>query len=100
MAILNVLLGVKSASADTCCAGEFTIDISDHHYHRCDAKGNCINLDNGTKWRDGGKRGQTWGNEEYAHIISWPEGRSELAELIVVERNNRQILRRKLVPIN
>ncbi len=100
IAILNVFFCIKSASADTYRAGEFTIDISNHHYHGCDAKGNCIDLDNGTKWRDGGKRGETWENGEYAYIISWPEGRSELAQLIVVGRDNRQILRRKLIPIN
>jgi hypothetical protein len=100
LASISITAILSPANADTYRAGEFTIDISNHHYHGCDAKGNCIDLDNGTKWRDGGKRGETWENGEYAYIISWPEGHSELAQLIVVGRDNRQILRRKLVPIN
>jgi hypothetical protein len=91
------------ANADTYRAGEFTITLSQdanngRTYRGCDSQGNCINLTNGTAWRDGGSRGITWENGEYGYSVSWREGGSEPMYLNIY-KNNTRILRRQLVPI-
>lgn len=97
----TVSLGIfttEFAQAGTYSAGEFTIDIVGHNYHGCDRKGHCIDLANGVNWRDSGKRGQTWENGDYAYIISWVEGGNSGMYLTVVGKDNKPVLRRKLVP--
>ncbi len=91
------------ANAETYRAGEFAITLGQdaNHgktYRGCDAKGNCVNLSNGTAWRNGGYRGITWEKGEYNYSISWPEGSREPMYLNVYKNKNR-ILRRQLVPI-
>lgn len=96
------IFGATVAKADTYRAGKFIITLDQDAnngktYRGCDSQGNCINLTNGTAWRDGGYRGITWENGEYSYSISWREGGSEPMYLNIY-KNGSRILRRQLVP--
>lgn len=94
-----VLANRSNAEPSTYRAGEFTITLDDTEngrtYRGCDARGKCINLNNGTAWRDNGYRGITWENKGYTYSISWREGSEEM--YLNVFQNNKRILRRQLV---
>lgn len=77
VAFTTILVEVSPAYAEpeTYRAGNFTITLDNDAelgktYRGCDAKGNCVNLDGGTGWRDNGYRGTTWENGEYVYSIS------------------------------
>lgn len=93
---------VNHAKAETYRAGEFTITLSGgengNTYKGCDAQGQCINLEGGTKWRDNGYRGITWENGNYTYSVSWRENSNEGMYLNIYNKGKR-ILRRKLVAI-
>jgi hypothetical protein len=90
------------AKAETYRAGEFTITLNDgkngNTYRGCDAQGQCIDLKDGTKWRDKGYRGITWENGNYTYSVSWRENSNEGMYLNIYNKGKR-ILRRKLVAI-
>ncbi|OYD95131.1 hypothetical protein CDG77_10385 [Nostoc sp. 'Peltigera membranacea cyanobiont' 213] len=102
-AILTVFfIGVTAtyAKAETYLAGEFTITLdygeNGKTYRGCDAQGKCINLENGTSWRDNGYRGITWENGDYTYSVSWRENANEGMYLNIYNKD-KQILRRQLV---
>ncbi|MBD2303724.1 hypothetical protein H6G80_32575 [Nostoc sp. FACHB-87] len=90
------------AKAETYRAGEFTIILGDGEngktYTGCDAKGQCLNLEDGTSWRDQGYRGITWENSDYTYSVSWREDSNEGMYLNVYNADKR-VLRRKLVAV-
>lgn len=90
------------AKAETYRAGEFTITLDSgengNTYKGCDAQGQCINLEGGTKWRDNGYRGITWENGDYTYSVSWRENSNEGMYLNIYNKGKR-ILRRQLVAI-
>ncbi|MEH2058646.1 MAG: hypothetical protein V7K97_21335 [Nostoc sp.] len=98
------LIGVTAthAKADTYRAGEFTITLDNGEngktYRGCDAQAKCINLENGTSWRDNGYRGITWENDDYTYSVSWRENANEGMYLNIYKKGE-QILHRQLVAI-
>jgi hypothetical protein len=88
--------------AETYRAGEFTITLgvgeNGNTYRGCDAKSKCIDLKDGTSWRDNGYRGITWENGDYTYSVSWRENSNEGMYLNIYNKGKR-ILRRKLVAI-
>lgn len=98
------LIGIFThhAKADTYRAGEFTITLGDGEngktYTGCNAKGECISLEDGTSWRDNGYRGTTWDNGDYTYSVSWREDVNEQMYLTVYNKD-KQILRRQLTAI-
>lgn len=101
--ILTVsLIGVTGthAKAETYSAGEFTITLDDGEngktYRGCNVQGKCINLKDGTSWRDNGYRGITWENGDYTYSVSWRENANERMYLNIYNQG-KQILRRQLV---
>lgn len=102
LASATFLVEVSPAHAEptTYRAGNFTITLDNDAelgktYRGCDAEGNCVNLNNGTKWRDNGYRGIGWHNGEYIYSISWRENSNEGMYLNVL-KGEKRILRRKL----
>lgn len=93
-----IIITATQGKADTYRAGKFTVTIDNHTYVGCDAKGQCIRLEDGTNWRDQGYRGMTWSNGDYYYSVSWKENSNEGMYLTIV-KNNKQILREKLVAI-
>lgn len=96
-------MNFEQIAAQTYKAGEFTItlgmdDQRGNVYRGCDAKGNCLELDGGTMWRDGGQRGFTWENKGYTYSISWAEGSSGPMYLNVLQDGNR-LMRQEMVPV-
>jgi hypothetical protein len=102
--VTTSLIGTTAthAKTDTYRAREFTITLDDGEngktYRGCDAKGKCINLKDGTSWRDNGYRGITWENGDYTYSVSWRENANEGMYLNVFNKD-KQILRRKLTAI-
>ena len=99
----GVEMNFEQIAAQTYKAGEFTItlgmdDQRGNVYRGCDAKGNCLELDSGTMWRDGGQRGFSWENKGYTYSISWTEGSSGPMYLNVFQDSTR-LMRQEMVPI-
>ncbi|HIK11902.1 MAG TPA: DUF1176 domain-containing protein [Oscillatoriaceae cyanobacterium M33_DOE_052] len=96
-------MNFEQIAAQTYKAGEFTItlgmdDQRGNVYRGCDIKGNCLELDGGTMWRDGGQRGFSWENKGYTYAISWTEGSSGPMYLNVLQDGSR-LMRQEMVPI-
>ncbi len=93
LAISIMGLTAAYARAETYRAGKFTVTLGDGEngktYKGCDAQGQCIHLDSGTSWRDGGYRGITWEHGTYTYSISWREGSSNQMYLNVYNGKNR-----------
>ena len=87
------------AKADTYRAGKFTVTINANTYLGCDAKGNCIKLEDGTGWQDNGYRGMTWSNGDYYYSISWKEDSDDGMYLMIVNKS-KLILSEKLVAVS
>jgi hypothetical protein len=96
-----ILTTAIEANADTYRAGRFLITINDNQngrtYVGCNNKGQCIRLENGTKWIDKGYRGITWENGDYTYSVSWREGSTNQMYLNVYNKNKR-ILRERMIP--
>lgn len=91
-------------NADTYQAGKFTVTVDTDPqrgkiYRGCDGEGNCVELENGTSWRDRGNRGISWENGDYTYAISWQEGTTGPMYLNVYN-NDRRLLREPMVPIS
>jgi hypothetical protein len=90
------------AAAETYQAGKFTITLDDGEngktYRGCDVQNQCINLENGTSWRDGGYRGITWENGSYTYAVSWPES-SDTGMYLNIYNRHKRIFHRQLVPL-
>ena len=94
------ILGVEAAQADSYRAGEFTITITGDHYHGCDRKGNCLDLDQFQKWKHNGRRGIFWINGDYSYGLSWLENAPDSGRFVVTVGNGKKLLERKLVPLD
>lgn len=98
--MLSSIFGAIAALADTYRAGNFTVTLGDSEngktYQGCDAKGNCIKLNDGTSWRDRGYRGITWENGEYGYTIFWKEA-SRSPMYLKIFKNHKLLLQRQLV---
>ncbi len=90
-------------NAETYQAGEYrvTLGISEGErtYRGCDAAGNCIDIQGGTRWEDRGQRGISWENQDTTYSISWQEGNSGPMYLTVTE-NGTQLMREPLVLVS
>lgn len=96
-----IVTTTTQAKADTYRAGKFTVTILNKEtrvYVGCDDQGQCIRLEDGTRWRDHGYRGITWSNGDYYYSVSWQEDSDEGMYLTIVNKNQR-IFREKLVAV-
>ena len=94
----TILIAINLSQKISCLrAGGFMI-ASRNTYVGCDAKGNCIKLEDGTGWQDQGYRGTTWSNGDYYYSISWKEDSDEGMYLTIVNKNKR-IFHEKLVSV-
>lgn len=100
---LATFVGANAAQADTSTyrGGGFTVSISSgeagYHYHGCDSKGHCIDLDNGERWRDGDARGIGWFSEDrkYNYNITFHNG----PIVLVAAKGPKILLRLRLSPV-
>ena len=93
-----IVTTATQAKADTYRAGKFKVTINSHTYIGCDAKNQCIQLEDGTKWQDNGYRGMTWSNGDYYYSVSWKEDSDDGMYLTIVNKSKR-IFREKLVSV-
>jgi hypothetical protein len=90
------------AESTTYRGGGFTVTITSnengYHYYGCDSKNNCINLDGGSRWRDGGQQGLGWFGKDpsYTYAISH---NSDSSIRLVAAKRTKTLLDIKLFPI-
>jgi hypothetical protein len=90
------------AESTTYRGSGFTVTITSnetgYHYHGCDSKNNCINLDGGSRWRDGGQQGLFWFGKDsnYTYGISH---NSDSSIRLVAAKKTKRLLDIKLFPV-
>ncbi|NEO85758.1 MAG: hypothetical protein F6J87_16125 [Spirulina sp. SIO3F2] len=90
---------------DTYRAGNYTITIGGNHpatgytYRGCDTQQRCIDLQYGTSWYDGHRRGITWENGDHYYAVSWQDGARWDSMVLVVYQGDRVLLQESMVPV-
>ncbi|MGB0564781.1 MAG: hypothetical protein ACPGVO_23745 [Spirulinaceae cyanobacterium] len=90
---------------DTYRAGDYTITISNNQpetgytYRGCDSQNRCIDLQQGTSWYDGYRRGITWENGSYYYAVSWQEGDRLTSMILMVYHGDTVLLREPMIPV-
>ncbi|MEM8637525.1 MAG: hypothetical protein AAGG51_01720 [Cyanobacteria bacterium P01_G01_bin.54] len=90
---------------DTYRAGDYTITISNNQpetgytYRGCDRQNRCIDLQHGTSWYDGRRRGITWENGNYYYAVSWRNNNRSNSMILMVYHGDTVLLQAPMLPV-